>query len=152
MPLPETIERTYLPGDNIDATTVNIVQHGITANRARIEQLAAPQLHWLVGRTVGDVTFDDDGMATIDGTARVFIDCRLGKLHEVLVHCRADGDGIEFNLVSGNVVLASKSHTGNGTKWVSILVGGFLVTQDTKLSLTVVTEQPQSLWGLCLRQ
>lgn len=144
MPLPETIEKTYLPGDNIDATELNAVQHGITANHARIEQLAASQLQWLVGRTVGDITFDDDGVATIDGVARVFLDCRLGPLREVRVHCRADTNGMEFQLMNGPTVLESANHAGDGVawKWAMIPLAGLMITAATRLSLSIVAAQP----------
>ena len=145
MPLPETIEKTYLPGDQIDATELNAIQGGITANYARIAELSAPQLQWLIGKTIGDVTFDTDGVATIDGTARVFLDCRLGPLAAIRLHCRVDGDGIEFQVMNGNDVLAVEVHAGDGAtwEWVNVSVGGFEVTEDARLSLAIVSSRPQ---------
>ena len=148
MPLPETIEKTYLPGDNIDAIAMNAVQHGITANHARIAQLAAPKLQWLIGKTAGDVSFDADGVATIDGTARVFLDCRLGPLHEIRVRCRVDEHGIELTAMDGAAVLKSVSHTGDGATWAWVAIAlppTIIMTETTRLSLAIVTAQPQQI-------
>lgn len=145
MPLPETIEKTYLPGDQIDATELNAIQAGITANHARIAEMATPQLQWLIGKTVGDVTFDADGVATIDGTARVFLDCRLGPLAEIRVHCRVDGDGIEFQVMDGTDVLATEAHSSDGATWEWVIVSvGDVVTEDSsRLSVAMVSSRPQ---------
>ena len=152
MPLPESIEKTYLPGDQVDATELNAVQHGITANHARIEQLATPELQWLVGKTIGDVTFAADGVATIDGTARVFLDCRPGLLRDVRIHCRANAAGIAFELMDGPVALESANHTGDGAtwQWAVVSIAGLVVADTTRLSLSIATGQPQYIDGLAL--
>ena len=147
MALPESNEKTYLPGDQVDATELNALQYGITANHARIEQLAAPELQWLIGRTTGDVTFAADGIATIDGTARVFIDCQLGPIREIRVHCRVDADGVDFEVMDGATVIKAASHAGDGVAWevVHIELIGYQATEQTRLSLSIVTAQLQHL-------
>ena len=151
MALPESNEKTYLPGDQVDATELNALQYGITANHARIEQLAAPELQWLIGKTTGDVTFAADGVATIDGTARVFIDCRVGPIKEIRVHCRVDASGVEFLVLDGAVPIASSSHTGDGAtwKWVVIPLAGVVATDATRLSISIVTAQAQAVDRVC---
>ena len=152
MALPESNEKTYLPGDQVDATALNALQYGITANHARIEQLAAPELQWLIGKTIGDVTFAADGVATIDGTARVFIDCRLGPIKEIRVHCRVDADGVDFEVMDGATTIKSTNHAGDGVAWnvVTIELGSYQATAETRLSLSIVTGQPQYLGSLAV--
>ena len=152
MALPESNEKAYLPGDQVDATELNALQYGITANHARIERLAAPELQWLIGKTIGDVTFAADGVATIDGMARVFIDCRVGPIREIRVHCRVDADGVDFEVMNGATVIVTASHVGDGIAWklVTITVVGYHVTTETRLSLSIVTSQPQSVDRLAL--
>ena len=44
MPLPETIEKLFLPDDQVDATTLNAMQHGIVASEQQAG-LDGPGLH-----------------------------------------------------------------------------------------------------------
>ena len=147
MPLPESPERAYLPDDHIDATELNALQFGITANHARIEALAAPALQWLVGKTLGAVTFAADGVATINGTATVFLDVRQAPIAEVRVHCRANGatsgTGMTLAVHDGATELAEVTHTGDGSTWVwvALELAGFMPEQATRLSLRITASQ-----------
>ena len=147
MPLPETIEKTYLPDDQVDATTLNAMQHAIVANHDRIDAQSAPELQWLVGKTLGDVSFAPDGTATIDGQARVFLDVRQAPIQEIRVRCRVDPGGLTIQSLDGTTELASATHTSDGTTWgwIVIPLGGLTPGSASKLTLLLHSGQSQQM-------
>lgn len=80
----------------------------------------------------------------MNGTARVFLDCRLGSLHAVRVRCRVDANGIEVKLMDDVTVVERVTQTGDGSAWawVTLAAGGLVVTEDTRMFLLVVASQP----------